>query len=168
MRVGERIDQLRGDTHPAAAFAHRAFEHIAHPQFAPDLLHIDGLPFVRKTRIAGDDKQPPDARQRGDDLLVAEFEAAYGADPNGGALRTDQGEVGRFRRFTREDIAARGDNLDIAWLRDTSGDPEDALSEPEELISAIQRHLQNAVAEIEGLQDELETTTTPMLDEAAE
>jgi type I restriction enzyme M protein len=98
----------------------------------------------------------------------AEFEACYGADPNGQSARTDQGEEGRFRGFTREEIAARGENLDIAWLRNTSGDPEDALTEPEELIAAIQRHLQNATAEIEGLQDELETAPTPILDEAAE
>ena len=69
MRVGERIDQLRGDAHPVATFAHRAFEHVAHPQFAPDPLHIDGLALVRKARIAGDDKQPPYAREYGDDLL---------------------------------------------------------------------------------------------------
>ncbi len=31
----------------------------------------------------------------------AGFVAAYGADPNGGSPRTDEGEAGRFRRFTR-------------------------------------------------------------------
>lgn len=85
-----------------------------------------------------------------------EFEAAYGADPNGGAGRNDTGEDGRFRRFSRDEITARGDNLDIAWLRDTSGDPEDALTEPEELIAAIQQHLQSALVEIVALGDELE------------
>jgi type I restriction enzyme M protein len=84
----------------------------------------------------------------------AEFVAAYGADPNGQSARMDQSEEGRFRRFTRDEIAARGDNLDIAWLRDTSSDPEDALTEPDELIAAIQRHLQNALAEIEALSDD--------------
>ena len=79
----------------------------------------------------------------------------YGTDPNGRSARTDTGEHGRFRRFTREEIAARGDNLDIAWLRDTSGDPEDALTEPEELIAAIQRHLQSALSEIDALGDDL-------------
>src|SRR6202030_4526886 len=85
----------------------------------------------------------------------AEFEAAYGADPNAQAPRTDQVADARFRRFTRDEIAARGDNLDIAWLRDTSGDPEDALTEPEELIAAIQLHLQNALGEIEEIGEEL-------------
>jgi type I restriction enzyme M protein len=96
----------------------------------------------------------------------AEFEAAYGADPNGQSARADQGEDGRFRRFSREEITARGDNLNIAWLRDTSGDPEDALAEPEELISAIQQHLQNALAEIEALGEELEEQ--PEIAQAAE
>ena len=85
-----------------------------------------------------------------------EFEAAYGADENAQAARADQGADGRFRRFTRDEISARGDNLDIAWLRDSSGDPEDVLTEPEELIAAIQLHLQNALAEIEALGEELQ------------
>jgi type I restriction enzyme M protein len=86
----------------------------------------------------------------------AEFEAAYGGDPNGGAPRVDQGEGGRFRRFTRAEIDARGDKLDISWLRDTSGDPEDTLTEPEEFIAAIRAHLTSALGEIEALADELE------------
>ncbi|HQY64639.1 MAG TPA: N-6 DNA methylase, partial [Polyangiaceae bacterium] len=50
----------------------------------------------------------------------AEFEKAYGADPLGKSKRKDQGETGRFRKFTREEIAKRGENLDISWLRDES------------------------------------------------
>ena len=61
MRAGFGLDQLRGDADPAAALAHRAFEHIAHAQFAPDLLHIDGLALVGEARIAGDHEQPADA-----------------------------------------------------------------------------------------------------------
>src|SRR6266404_4808572 len=34
-----------------------------------DLLHIDGLPFVGEARIAGDDEEPADAGEGGDDLL---------------------------------------------------------------------------------------------------
>src|SRR5258706_10880164 len=59
-------------------------------------------------------------------LTVADFEPfekAFGKDPLGKAKRQDEGEEGRFRFFSREQIAARGDNLDIAWLRDTSNDP---------------------------------------------
>jgi type I restriction enzyme M protein len=84
-----------------------------------------------------------------------DFEAAFGADPLGRAPRVDQGEEGRFRAFSREDIAARGDNLDIAWLRDTSNDAEDTLTEPEELIDALLGHLKSALGEIEALAEEL-------------
>jgi type I restriction enzyme M protein len=86
----------------------------------------------------------------------AEFEQAFGDDPHGRGARRDEGEEGRFRCFSREDIAARGDNLDLAWLRDVSNDPEDSLSEPEELIGAILGHLRSALAEIEVLSEELE------------
>src|SRR6266404_6011159 len=34
-----------------------------------DLLHIDGLPFVGEAGIAGDDEEPADAGEGGDDLL---------------------------------------------------------------------------------------------------
>ena len=86
----------------------------------------------------------------------AEFEAAFGDDPYGKSPRSDQGEEGRFRCFTREQIAERNDNLDIAWLRDTSNDPEDDLSEPEEIAASIIGHLQTALAEIEAYSVELE------------
>lgn len=47
-----------------------------------------------------------------------DFETVYGTDPFGLAERIDQGEQGRFRRFTREQIREQGDNLDINWLKD--------------------------------------------------
>ncbi len=90
----------------------------------------------------------------------SDFEKAYGADPKGQTKRKDQGEEGRFRCFTRDAIQARGDNLDIAWLRDTSGDAEDALTEPDELIGAILGHLKSALTEIEILNDELDSCSS--------
>ena len=86
----------------------------------------------------------------------ADFEAAFGDDPLGTAQRTDQGEEGRFRRFTREDIAARGDNLDIAWLRDGEEEAEDGLTDPEDITAAILGHLREATREIEALVVEME------------
>jgi type I restriction enzyme M protein len=86
----------------------------------------------------------------------AEFETAYGADPNGAAEREDQGEEGRWRRFSREAIAGRNDNLDIAWLRDTEAEAEEALTEPEDIAAAIIGHLKAALEEIEALSMELE------------
>jgi type I restriction enzyme M protein len=84
-----------------------------------------------------------------------DFEKAFGEDPYGKAKRNDQGGDGRFRLFTREQIAEQGDNLDIAWLRDTSNDPEDAMTEPEELSAAIIGHLRAALEEIEAMGEEL-------------
>jgi len=100
---------------------------------------------------------------------LADFVAAFGDDPNGGAPRTDAGETGRFRCFTREEIAGRGDNLDIGWLKDTSGDPEDGLETPEEIAAAIELHLSNALVEVRALVDELEGSLPELvLAEAAE
>jgi type I restriction enzyme M protein len=87
---------------------------------------------------------------------LADFVAAFGDDPNGAAPRIDTGEAGRFRRFTREEIAARGDNLDISWLKDSSGDPEDGLETPEEIAAAIELHLANAMVEVRALIEEME------------
>jgi hypothetical protein len=53
-------------------------------------------------------------------ILCVTFSEVYGNDANGGSPRVDQGESGRWRRWTREDIAKRGENLDIIWLRDES------------------------------------------------
>ena len=86
----------------------------------------------------------------------AEFEAAFGNDPYGKAKRTDQGEMGRFRCFRREQIKARNDNLDIAWLRDTEGESAEHLDEPEDIAAAIAGHLRAALAEIEAVSQELE------------
>ena len=57
---------------------------------------------------------------------------------------------------TREQISDRNDNLDIAWLRDTSDDPEDEMTEPEEIALAIATHLKNALSAIGSLMEELE------------
>ncbi|MGF3027966.1 N-6 DNA methylase [Methylobacterium aquaticum] len=86
----------------------------------------------------------------------AEFEECYGADPNGAAKRVDAGETGRFRCFTREQIATRNDNLDIAWLRDTEINAEEGLTEPEDIAAAIIGHLRAALDDIENISDELE------------
>lgn len=86
------------------------------------------------------------------------FEACFGDGPAGQAARRDQGDAGRFRCFTRAQIAERNDNLDIAWLRDESPDPEDTLTEPEELVGAIAQRLRNALEEIGALNDDFVPT----------
>lgn len=85
-----------------------------------------------------------------------DFVAAFGDDPHGGAERIDCGEGGRFRRFTREVIVDRSDNLDITWLKDTSGDAEDGLVTPEDIATAIEGHLKSALDDVAALVAELE------------
>ncbi len=95
----------------------------------------------------------------------AAFEKAFGGDPHGRAARADEGEQGRFRRFTRDAIRARNDNLDISWLKDTEAEAEEGLTEPEDIAAAIAGHLKAALGEIEELSEELEgqedTETAP-------
>jgi type I restriction enzyme M protein len=80
-----------------------------------------------------------------------EFEQCYGDDPNGGSPRVDQGEAGRFRCFSREEIAKRGENLDISWLRDESLQSGDDLPEPEVIATEIMEKLRIATKEMEAL-----------------
>ena len=89
----------------------------------------------------------------------AEFEAAFGKDPLGGAKalakRKDTGETGRFRRFTRDWIAERGDSLDIAWLKDDSDAGSDNLPEPAILAREAMDELEGAMEELRGILGEL-------------
>jgi len=84
----------------------------------------------------------------------AEFEKAYGGNEHGKSPRKDEGEQGRFCFFSRDQLKERDDNLDITWLRDTSGDPEDEMTAPDEIAAAIMIHLRSALEEIESLGDE--------------
>ena len=80
-----------------------------------------------------------------------EFEQAFGDDPLGKSKRKDSGEEGRWRRFSREDIAKRGENLDISWLKDEGHTSAEDLPEPEEIAAEIMAHLQTAMTEMEAL-----------------
>ena len=88
----------------------------------------------------------------------AEFEAAFGEDPLGGPealeARIDTGESGRFRRYTRAEIAARGDSLDISWLKDDSAE-QGALPEPAVLAQGVIGELEAALDELRGILLEL-------------
>jgi type I restriction enzyme M protein len=90
----------------------------------------------------------------------ADFEKAYGSDPNGGGKRKDTGEDGRWRCFTREQIKSRNYNLDIGWLRDTEAEAEAQLTDPDDIAAAIIGHLKAALEDVETLSDELEPSGT--------
>ena len=78
----------------------------------------------------------------------AAFEEAFGGDPLGHSLRTDQGPDGRFRAFSREEISGRGENLDITWLRDESAGRHEELPEPEDIAAELTAKLQEALSEM--------------------
>ncbi len=83
------------------------------------------------------------------------FITAYGDQPDGGAARVDEGESGRFRCFTREWIAERGDSLDIAWLKDDAAVDAADLPEPAALAQEAQGELEHALVELEAILAEL-------------
>lgn len=96
------------------------------------------------------------------------FVDAYGDDPKGTSPRKDEGDEGRFRRFTREQIKARGDNLDITWLRDENTDRAEDLPEPDEIAAQILMHLQTATEEMQALMELLDPNGNGKATEAAE
>ncbi len=87
-----------------------------------------------------------------------EFEKCFGDDPYGKSKREDQGEEGRFRVYSREEIAKRGDNLDISWLHDDDVTRAGDLPEPAEIAAEIASQLTTALQEMQALSELLEGT----------
>jgi type I restriction enzyme M protein len=89
----------------------------------------------------------------------AEFEEAFGKDPQGGpknlSKRKDTGDTGRFRKFSREWIADHGESLDIAWLKDDSDGSNDELAEPAVLAREAMAELEAAFDDLRGILAEL-------------
>jgi type I restriction enzyme M protein len=89
----------------------------------------------------------------------SQFELAFGKDPLGEPVslkkRKDTGEQGRFRKFTREWIAERGESLDIAWLKDDSDGTNDELPEPGVLAREAMTELEGAFEELRRILAEL-------------
>jgi type I restriction enzyme M protein len=70
-----------------------------------------------------------------------EFEQCYGDDPNGHGKRGDQGEIGRFRCFSMDEVKKRGYKLDITWMKDNNNGDEDSLLDPAELATEAIKEL---------------------------
>jgi type I restriction enzyme M protein len=89
----------------------------------------------------------------------AEFDAAFGSDPQGGPAalkkRKDTGETGRFRRFTREWIAERDDSLDISWLKDDTAESSADLPEPAVLATSALEEIAAITEDLRGILVEL-------------
>jgi type I restriction enzyme M protein len=93
-------------------------------------------------------------------MHFTDFEVAFGDDPYGKpnslASRVDTGDQGRFRRFTREWIAERNENLDISWLKEENDFYQDVIPEPIEIIQQAMGGLEIVFEELRGLLAELE------------
>ncbi|KEF40796.1 MAG: SAM-dependent methyltransferase [Cyanobium sp. CACIAM 14] len=85
----------------------------------------------------------------------ADFEAAYGSDPLGLVPRTATGPEGRWQCFSREEIAARGDSLDLAWLKDDSAEDGADLPEPALLAQEAMEELEGALEDLRAILAEL-------------
>jgi type I restriction enzyme M protein len=91
----------------------------------------------------------------------ADFEKAYGDDPNGQSPRT---ESDRFRCFGIEEIKKREYKLDgFKWIKDESLDDADDLGEPEEIITEAVTQL---TAAIDDLNQVLKLLEKPQREEA--
>ena len=64
-------------------------------------------------------------------------------------------ESGRFRHFTRQQIADRDDNLDIVWLKDENLENPDDLPEPEDLVAEALTQLETALDALNELANQL-------------
>lgn len=82
-----------------------------------------------------------------------EFEKCFGDDINGNSKRKDQGETGRFRCFTLEEIKKRNYKLDLTWLKDDSIEDADNIPEPSILAT-------EAISELEAVVDDLQNILT--------
>ena len=89
----------------------------------------------------------------------AEFEAAFGDDPLGGPEHWPSARTPARPAASVASPASRspsaGDSLDIAWLKDESGDNGDELPEPEVLAQEAMVELEGALEELRGILAEL-------------
>jgi type I restriction enzyme M protein len=95
-------------------------------------------------------------RSRLERSVFDDFVLAFGDDPHGLAMRKDGGERGRFRCFTREDIANRGDRLNLAWLDDRRTASLNG-STSEQLAGELETPLSEALIRVRAIQASLRT-----------
>ena len=89
----------------------------------------------------------------------AEFEACYGADPNGRSKRKpDDSTEDRWRAFGIDEVKAREFKLDgFKWLKEESADDADELPDPEELAADAMTELNAVVADLGKVLELLKT-----------
>lgn len=80
-----------------------------------------------------------------------DFIKALGENSYCKSKRKDQGETGRFRFFTREQIKKHNDCLHISWLQEESLRNGNGLLEPVDIANEILPQLDLATQEIQDL-----------------
>lgn len=93
-----------------------------------------------------------------DDVFV-DFIEKYGASSAGRSKRFDEGEKGRFRNYTREEIERASNNLDISWLHDENVATSTAPLEPDQIAVRIMENLQLALSEMQSLAAALDSAS---------
>ncbi len=84
------------------------------------------------------------------------FERTATLRSNSGQAWSPSNELGRWRAFTYEELLARDKvNLDIFWLRDESLEDSANLPNPDVLAIEIVEDLRSALAQFEGIAEEL-------------
>ena len=67
--AGGRVDQVGIDPQRAVGPLHGAFEHVAYPEIARDVLHLHRAILVLERRVGGGHKQARELREVGDDVV---------------------------------------------------------------------------------------------------
>ncbi len=103
--------------------------------------------YDARTNVPAFGKRNPLTRE-----FFREFELLFGNHPHGDDRPVVNGlQSERWRRFSREEIADRGDNLDISWLRAESGIAVESSADLVELSTDLATTLRNALDEVDTL-----------------
>ena len=91
------------------------------------------------------------------DTELVDFLNFYGKRSDGSDRPTKSPAIAasRFAMYTREDLLARDDDLDITWLKEPSSSPENDLHDPRDIALAISSHLRTAVTVLDELAESL-------------
>lgn len=73
----------------------------------------------------------------------------------------------RLRCFSRAEIAAKDDSLDLSWIRDDSSEDSANLPEPDVLISAALEEMAGAMSELQAILVELGAAEESIIEQAA-
>ena len=91
-----------------------------------------------------------------------DFESKYGSDPNGLSERVSDDANGRWRCFSKQDIALNEYRLDITWMQEDCSESEADLASPQQVTKKIITEIEDLLSQLksilQGLPEEQETT----------